>query len=112
MVGAHGAHLRPSSCAVGCHGSSDATPGCRLFTGVGRGHDRRRAQEQFSASAHDTSTLTRGGITVALTKEYPVPPFPNGWFRVAFSDELPPGSVKAVKYFGSDLVIFRGEDGH
>ena len=35
-------------------------------------------------------------------KKYPIPPYPNGWFRVAFSDEVPPGSVKAVKYFGRE----------
>jgi phenylpropionate dioxygenase-like ring-hydroxylating dioxygenase large terminal subunit len=43
-------------------------------------------------------------------KNYPIPPYPNGWFRVAFSDEVPTGTVKAAKYFGRELVIFRGED--
>jgi phenylpropionate dioxygenase-like ring-hydroxylating dioxygenase large terminal subunit len=44
-------------------------------------------------------------------RTYPIPPYPNGWFRVAFSDEVPVGAVKAAKYFGRELVIFRGEDG-
>ena len=48
---------------------------------------------------------------MALKKEYPVPPFPNGWFRMAFTDEIKPKSVKSARYFGQDLVIFRGEDG-
>lgn len=43
-------------------------------------------------------------------KNYPIPPYPNGWFRVSFSDEVPPGAVKAVKFFGRELVIFRGDD--
>jgi phenylpropionate dioxygenase-like ring-hydroxylating dioxygenase large terminal subunit len=47
---------------------------------------------------------------MGVMKKYPIPPYPNGWFRVAFSDELPRGGVKAVKYFGRELVIFRGDD--
>jgi len=42
---------------------------------------------------------------------FPLPPFPNGWFQVAYGDELPPGSVLPLRYFGRDLVAFRGEDG-
>jgi 3-ketosteroid 9alpha-monooxygenase subunit A len=38
-------------------------------------------------------------------------PYPNGWFRVAFSSELPRGGVKPLKYLGRDLVLFRGDDG-
>lgn len=40
-----------------------------------------------------------------------LPPFPNSWYRVAFSNELPRGGVKSVSAFGRDLVVFRGEDG-
>lgn len=32
---------------------------------------------------------------------------PLGWFQVAYSDEIAPGDVKPLKYFGRDLVIFR-----
>ena len=39
------------------------------------------------------------------------PPIPNGWFQVAFSDEIKSGDVKPLKYFGKDLVIFRTEGG-
>ncbi|BAZ11740.1 Rieske (2Fe-2S) region [Calothrix sp. NIES-4071] len=42
---------------------------------------------------------------------FPFPAFPNGWFRVAFSDELPPKAIKTLHYFGKDLVLFRTEDG-
>jgi phenylpropionate dioxygenase-like ring-hydroxylating dioxygenase large terminal subunit len=39
------------------------------------------------------------------------PPYPNSWYHVAWSDELPRGAVKTLRYFGRDLVAFRGEDG-
>ena len=37
--------------------------------------------------------------------------YPNGWFVVAFSDDLGLGDVRPMKYFGTELVAFRGEDG-
>ena len=40
-----------------------------------------------------------------------LPPYPNGWFRVASSREVARGAVKPLRYFGRDLVVFRGEDG-
>ncbi len=39
------------------------------------------------------------------------PPIPNGWFQVAYEDEIAPGAVVPLKYFGKDLVLFRAEDG-
>jgi nitrite reductase/ring-hydroxylating ferredoxin subunit len=42
---------------------------------------------------------------------FPFTPFANGWFRVAYSDELHPGQVKPLYYFGKDLVLFRTENG-
>ena len=42
---------------------------------------------------------------------FPFPPFPNSWFQVAYADELAPGAVLPLKYFGRELVAFRGEDG-
>jgi len=41
----------------------------------------------------------------------PLPPFPNGWFKVAYSHELEAGEVKRVHWLGRELVVFRGEDG-
>ncbi|MFK7895255.1 MAG: Rieske 2Fe-2S domain-containing protein [Myxococcota bacterium] len=38
-------------------------------------------------------------------------PIPRGWFQVAYSDEIPPGSVQPSRYFGQDLVIGRTEAG-
>lgn len=36
---------------------------------------------------------------------------PVGWFQIGWSGEYLPGTVKPLKYFGHDLVAFRGEDG-
>jgi nitrite reductase/ring-hydroxylating ferredoxin subunit len=38
-------------------------------------------------------------------------PLPNGWFAVAWSDELAPGAVKRVFYLGRELVAFRTASG-
>ncbi|MCC6999835.1 MAG: Rieske 2Fe-2S domain-containing protein [Deltaproteobacteria bacterium] len=42
---------------------------------------------------------------------FPMPRYANGWFQVAYSDELTAGKVMPLRYFGRDLVAFRGEDG-
>lgn len=42
---------------------------------------------------------------------FPVPPFPTGWFQVAYSDEIAPGQVVPLHYFGQDLVMFRDNNG-
>jgi nitrite reductase/ring-hydroxylating ferredoxin subunit len=36
---------------------------------------------------------------------------PKGWYVVARSDELSPGDLKPLHYFGEELILFRGEDG-
>lgn len=38
-------------------------------------------------------------------------PFPYGWFPALLSDELADGDVRPLRYFGRDLVIWRGDDG-
>ena len=38
-------------------------------------------------------------------------PLPDGWYPVAYSDEVPIGEVVPLRYFGQDLIAFRGEDG-
>ena len=44
-------------------------------------------------------------------KRFPFTPFPNGWFLVAYSNELPPRKVMPLYYFGQHLVLFRTEEG-
>ena len=38
-------------------------------------------------------------------------PIPFGWYALEYSDELKPGDVKPMEYFGRELVLFRTEDG-
>ena len=38
-------------------------------------------------------------------------PIPFGWFGVGYSDELAVGEVRAVHYFGRDLVLFSKRTG-
>ena len=42
---------------------------------------------------------------------FPFPAFPIGWFRIADTQGLRPGEVRAVKALGQDLVLTRGQDG-
>jgi 3-ketosteroid 9alpha-monooxygenase subunit A len=46
-----------------------------------------------------------------VSARFPFPPFPAGWFQVAWSDELAPSAVVPLSYLGRDLVLFRGADG-
>ncbi len=46
-----------------------------------------------------------------MASRYPFTSYPAGWFRVAASADLPARSVKALHYFGRDLVLFRTDDG-
>ncbi|MBH8561914.1 aromatic ring-hydroxylating dioxygenase subunit alpha [Nostoc sp. CENA67] len=46
-----------------------------------------------------------------MNNRYPFSPFPNGWFRIAYSNELTVKKVIPLHYFGKDLVLFRTEDG-
>lgn len=50
---------------------------------------------------------------VSNTQErgYGVLPLPFGWFAVAQSEEIAPGALKSLHYFGTDFVVWRGEDG-
>jgi phenylpropionate dioxygenase-like ring-hydroxylating dioxygenase large terminal subunit len=38
-------------------------------------------------------------------------PIPNGWFAVEVSEGVPPGALRAVRYFDRDWVVFRTESG-
>ncbi|MEW6473526.1 MAG: Rieske 2Fe-2S domain-containing protein [Actinomycetota bacterium] len=37
--------------------------------------------------------------------------YPTGWFQIAYRNELAPGEVQPRRYFGRDLVLYRGESG-
>ena len=42
---------------------------------------------------------------------YPFTPYPIGWFRLAYSQDLKPEQVKRLHLFGRELVLFRTEAG-
>ncbi len=42
---------------------------------------------------------------------YPFTPYPNGWFRIAYSSDLKVGDVMPIACFDREHVLFRGEDG-
>ena len=44
-----------------------------------------------------------------MSYRFPFPPYPDGWFQVAYSDEVAPGQVVPLSYFGRELVLFRDE---
>jgi phenylpropionate dioxygenase-like ring-hydroxylating dioxygenase large terminal subunit len=64
---------------------------------------------------HDAPALTdrtRRPIVRTPTAEPRFPfPVPNGWFIVDEAPELLAGETKVLRVFGSDVVLYRGEDG-
>lgn len=49
-------------------------------------------------------------LYLAMSERLPLS-IPNGWFQVAYSDELDAGAVLPLRYFGKDLVLFRTHGG-
>jgi 3-ketosteroid 9alpha-monooxygenase subunit A len=47
----------------------------------------------------------------SVARGYETLPIPFGWFAVAISDEISVGDVKTMRYFGTEFVLWRGEDG-
>ena len=50
-------------------------------------------------------------MTVDDLYRYPFPPYPTGWYLLCRSDELAPGAVLPMRYFGRELVAYRTESG-
>jgi 3-ketosteroid 9alpha-monooxygenase subunit A len=46
-----------------------------------------------------------------LDRGYSEIPLPFGWFAVALSDEIAVGERKTLRYFDTEFVVWRGEDG-
>ncbi|BAZ11746.1 hypothetical protein NIES4071_35720 [Calothrix sp. NIES-4071] len=44
-------------------------------------------------------------ISLDMQYRFPFPAFSNGWFCVAYSNELPLKKVIPLRYFGKDLVL-------
>ncbi len=49
--------------------------------------------------------------SATLDRGYDKIPLPFGWFAVAASEEITVGDRKTFRYFGTEFVIWRGEDG-
>jgi nitrite reductase/ring-hydroxylating ferredoxin subunit len=52
-----------------------------------------------------------GSADPPAVPRFPNLPVPNGWFVVAEREDLAPGTVLPLHYFGQDLVAFRTADG-
>jgi phenylpropionate dioxygenase-like ring-hydroxylating dioxygenase large terminal subunit len=46
-----------------------------------------------------------------MSKRINLPPFPDSWYRVATSAEVDAGQILSLRYFGEELICWRGEDG-
>jgi 3-ketosteroid 9alpha-monooxygenase subunit A len=58
-------------------------------------------------SSHGSAAVER---VPSGSKRFPFP-LPNGWFQVAYSDELRAGELLPLHYFGRDLIAIRGSAG-
>ncbi len=47
---------------------------------------------------------------MGVNRHFPFP-HPFGWFQVAYPEDLEPGSATALRYWGTDLVLWRDEGG-
>ncbi len=45
------------------------------------------------------------------SQRYPFPAYANGWFRIAYSNELEAGQVLPLSLLGRELVLYRDEAG-
>jgi phenylpropionate dioxygenase-like ring-hydroxylating dioxygenase large terminal subunit len=53
----------------------------------------------------------RRRITRGAEMDIPFPWTPVGWFQIGNRDDFPVGSVTPLRYFGQDLVAYRGASG-
>ena len=58
-----------------------------------------------------SATGAGGPASAPPDSRYPFTPYPNGWFRAAYSRELLPGQVRILKFFGREWVLYRSESG-
>jgi len=57
----------------------------------------------------ESRVRTVGGVS--RSERYPLPPVPDGWYAVGDSAALAPGEARPARWFGRELVLFRGHDG-
>ncbi len=54
---------------------------------------------------------TRRPEPLPLAAQTPRRPYPDGWFAVAFADELKPGRLLRRRFMGEELVVYRTRSG-
>lgn len=81
-------------------------------------HDARTAPVAVWSVIEKMSKEERQAWRVAELDNRPSPaernldtPYPLGWYPILLSDELQVGEVKPLRYFSTELAIWRGEDG-
>lgn len=90
--------------------------GFRPAVRMGRGEiDRQRALVFRSGwgAAPATRHLVDFGRPAFRSDRRPsaLPPFPDGWYAVAFSDDLVPGQILSRTFCGEEVVVFRTVSG-
>jgi len=50
-------------------------------------------------------------MSQAAQDEFPNKGYPSGWFQIAWVGELAPAEVRPIRYFGRDLILYRGAEG-
>jgi len=40
--------------------------------------------------------------------DYPLPPFPNAWYPICMSKDIPPGTKKPITFANQEIIVFRG----
>ena len=77
----------------------------------------RWAEFEYEVGLEHWNAVYRGafgtaGVAARDGPRGPTPPvYPNGWFKIAESAEVPAGAVKCVRLMGRELVLFRGAGG-
>lgn len=46
-----------------------------------------------------------------MDSRFPIDPFPSSWYGLAFTDEIPRGSVQRLQFLGREVVAFRTASG-
>lgn len=64
---------------------------------------RKAAPDDAAAAAQRPKSLARRAREVGMS--------PNHWYPVAFSDQLRGGKMVPTRFWGDDIVAYRGEDG-
>jgi len=55
--------------------------------------------------------MTVQAMAQPLDRGFSSLPIPFGWFAVALSNEIAAGDIRTLNYFGTQFVVWRGEDG-